>query len=125
MAGRVGDDELALLSGEKAVRNVDRDALLAFGCKSVDQQRKVDFVALRPNLLAVGFKRGELVLEDHLGIVEQAPDQRRLAVIDAAASDEAEQALVLVLRQVGVDIFRDQRVDLEAGFGFNQREHKR
>jgi hypothetical protein len=34
------------------------------------------------DLLGVGFERRELVLEDHLRIVEQAADQRGLAVID-------------------------------------------
>jgi hypothetical protein len=51
---------------------------------------------LRAVALAVAFQRGELVLEDHLAVVEQPPDQGGLAVIDAAAGDEAQQALVLV-----------------------------
>jgi hypothetical protein len=33
-----------------------------------------------------------LVLEDHLGLVEQASDQGRLAVVDRAAGEEAQQA---------------------------------
>jgi hypothetical protein len=37
-----------------------------------------------PTSLGVGFERGELVLEDHLGFVEQPADQRRLAVVDAS-----------------------------------------
>ena len=96
--GRVGDDELALVGGEEAIGDVDRDALLALGGEAVDQQREIDLLALRADALAVGFERGELVLEDHLGIVEQPADQRGLAVVDAAAGDEAQQRLVLVLR---------------------------
>ena len=34
--GRVGDDELALVGGEEAVGDVDRDALLALGGQAVD-----------------------------------------------------------------------------------------
>jgi hypothetical protein len=42
VAGRVGDDELALLGGEEAVGDVDGDALLALGAQAVDEQREVD-----------------------------------------------------------------------------------
>jgi hypothetical protein len=55
--------------------------------------------------LAVGLERGELVVENLPGLVEEAPDQRRLAVVDAAAGDEAQQLLMLLraqpLRDVG------------------------
>ena len=64
-----------------------------------------------PTFPGIGFELAELVLEDHLGIVQQPPDQRRLAVIDAAAGDEAQHRLVLVLVEIGVDILGDQ------GFG--------
>ena len=50
-----------------------------------------------PIRLRIGLERGQLVLEDHLAIVQQPADQRRFAVVDAAAGDEAQQALVLVL----------------------------
>jgi hypothetical protein len=45
-------------------------------------------------------QRRELVVEDRLGLVQQAPDQRALSVIDAAAGDETEQRLLLPLAQV-------------------------
>ena len=48
---------------------------------------------------AVAFQRRELVVEDQLGVVEQPADQRRLAVIDAAAGEEAQQADLLLARQ--------------------------
>ncbi len=35
----------------------------------------------------------KLVFEDHLGLVQQPADQGRLAVIDRAAGDEAQQIL--------------------------------
>ena len=74
--GRVGDDELALVGGEEAVGDVDRDALLALGGEAVDEQREVDVAALRADLLRVGLERGELVLEQHLRFVQQPADQR-------------------------------------------------
>ncbi len=109
---RVGDDELALVGREEAVGHVDRDALLAFRGKAIDQQGEVEFAALRSDFLRVRFERGELVLEDHLGVVEQAPDQGALAVVDAAAGDEPQQALVLVRVQVGVNVAGDQVADV-------------
>ena len=114
MAGRVGDDELALVGGEEAVGDVDGDALFALGRQAVDQQRKVDVLALGADALAVGLERRQLVLEDHLRVVQQPADERRLAVVDAAAGDEAQQRLVLVLHQVGIDVRGDQRGRLVA-----------
>src|SRR3546814_2343774 len=63
---------------------------------------------LRADALAVGFERGKLVLEDHLAVVKQASDQRRLAVIDRAAGDEAQQRLLLMLREISVDILGNE-----------------
>ena len=91
VAGGVGDDELALLGGEEAVGDVDGDALLALGGEPVDQQGEVEVAALGPEPLRVGLERRQLVLEDQLGLVEQPADQRALAVVDAAAGDEAQQ----------------------------------
>ena len=110
--GRVGDDELALLGREEAIGDVDRDALFALGGEAVDQQREVDVLALRADALAVRFERGELILEDHLRVVQQPADQRRLAVVDRAAGDEAQQRLVLMLLEIGLDVLGDQRVGL-------------
>ena len=47
VAGRVSDDELAPARREVPVRDVDRDALLALGCESVQQQREVEPAVLR------------------------------------------------------------------------------
>ena len=49
-----------------------------------------------PCLLRIALERGELVLEDQLGVVEQPADQRRLAVVDRAAGQEAQQRLLLL-----------------------------
>ncbi len=89
MPGRVGDDELALRGGEVPVGDVDRDVLLPLGPQAVGEQREVD-VALAPPL--AGVLHGlELVLEDRLRVVEQAPDQGALAVVDAARRGEPQQ----------------------------------
>ncbi len=108
VAGGVRDDELARLGGEEPVGDVDGDALLALGTEPVHEQREVQVVALRADLLGVDLERGEVVLEDHVRLVEQPSDERALAVVDAAARDEAQQALVLVGEQVGVDVFCDE-----------------
>ena len=76
VAWRVGDYELALVRGEKAIGDIDGDALFAFRCQSVDQQGEIDLASLRAYPLRVGFQRGHLVLEDHLRVVKQAPDER-------------------------------------------------
>ena len=94
VARRVGDDELAFVRREEAVGDVDRDALLALGGEAIDEQRKIEIVALRSELLRIGAERRELIVEQRLRFVEQPTDQRRLAVVDAAAGDEAQQVFL-------------------------------
>ncbi|GIX18278.1 MAG: hypothetical protein KatS3mg119_2464 [Rhodothalassiaceae bacterium] len=104
VTGRVGDDEAAPVGGEEAVGDVDGDPLLALGLEPVEEQREVDLLAFRPvDAPAFLFQRRELVLEDEARIIEQAADQRRLAVIDAAAGDETQEIPVLLLLQIGGD----------------------
>ena len=55
--GRVGDDELAPLGREVAVRDVDRDALLALGLEAVGEEREVDLRA-RPGAARRAAHRG-------------------------------------------------------------------
>jgi hypothetical protein len=47
----VGDNELALFGVEEAVGDIDGDALFAFCRQTINQQRKIDLLALRANLL--------------------------------------------------------------------------
>ena len=108
VARRIGDDEIALVGGEEAVGDVDGDALLALGVQAVEEQREVEIAALRAELPGVGFERRELVLVEHLRFVQQAADQRALAVVDAAAGDEAQHALVLVGFEILLDVPGDQ-----------------
>jgi hypothetical protein len=90
------DDELAPRGGEVAVRHVDRDALLPLGAQAVGEQREVGV------LVAAGqadrLDGLELVGEERLGVVEQAPDQGGLAVVDRAGGREAEQVHRACLR---------------------------
>ena len=100
MARRIGDDKFSTLCGEGTISNIDRDALLALGRKPVHQEREIERSALRPDPPGIGFEGLQVILEDQLRFIEQPPDQRRLAVIDAAAGDEAQQVLALLEREI-------------------------
>ena len=89
VAGAVGDDEVARRRREVAVGDVDRDALLALGAQPVRQQGEVDVVVAAS--LADGGDVLQLILEDRLRVVQQAPDQGRLAVVDGADGGEAQR----------------------------------
>ena len=89
VAGGVGDDELAPRRGEVTVGHVDGDALLALGAQTVGQEGQVDLVVAAS--LAGALDGLQLVLEDALGVVEQAADERRLAIVDRAGRGEAKQ----------------------------------
>ena len=103
VARRVGDDEPAPLGGEEPIGDVDGDALLALRLQAVDQQREIEIAAGGAGDLALRRQRGELVVEQHLRIVEQTADQRALAVIDAAAGDEAQRRPVAVTQPQRVE----------------------
>ena len=108
MARRVGDDEFALLGRKVTIGHIDGDPLFALGGEPVDQQGKVDVLPLRADPFAIGCQRGELILEDHLAFIKQAPDERRFAVIHRAAGDESQQRFVLMRVQVRFDVLRNQ-----------------
>ena len=108
VARGVGDDELPPLGGEEPVGDVDGDALLALGRRPSTQQGEVELArpgcrpsASRPRARQAGPRR-------ELRLVQQPPDQRALAVVDAAAGDEPQEPLALVRPQVGVDVIGDQ-----------------
>jgi hypothetical protein len=108
VTGRVRHDERPAVGREVAVGDVDRDPLLALGGEAVEEEREVELAAERADPLRVLDERRELVVEDLLAFVEEPPDQRALAVVDAAAGDEAEQALVLPGLEVGTDVARGE-----------------
>ena len=97
VARGVGELEAAARRHERAVRDVDRDPLLALGAQAVGEKRKVDVAvaAASRGLLDVL----ELVGQDLLRVVEQPADQRRLAVVDRARGHEAQQLRTASLRQ--------------------------
>ena len=88
--GRVGEDEAPARGGEVAVRDIDRDALLALGAQAVGQQRQVEVPVA---VARVRHRRDvlELIGEDRLGVVEQPPDQRRLPVVHRAGRREPQR----------------------------------
>ncbi|MNF59829.1 hypothetical protein D3C84_414280 [compost metagenome] len=108
MAWGIGNDKLAQFRGEKTVGHVDGNALFALGGQAVHQQREVQFATLGAVFFRVGLQRFHLVFEEHFRIVEQASDQRALAIVHAATGNEAQQALVLVGLQVLPDILGNQ-----------------
>jgi hypothetical protein len=87
MARRVGQDERAPRGGEVAVGDVDRDALLALGAQAVGQPREVELSVATAQVV-------ELVGQDRLGVVQQAADERRLAVVDRAGGRQAQEVAV-------------------------------
>ena len=72
---------------EPDLRGVDGDALVALGLERVHQERPFERHAA---LLAHGLDRLELAVGQRAGVVEQAADQRRLAVVDMADDDDRE-----------------------------------
>jgi hypothetical protein len=98
VARRVGDDELALVGREEAVGDVDGDALLALGLRPSTSSAKSMSSPCVP-CFGCRLERASWSSNISLRVVQQPADQRRLAVVDAAAGDEAQQALVLVLRR--------------------------
>ena len=93
VAGGVGDDELALGRGEVAVGDVDRDALLALGAQPVGHQRQVGVVVAA--FLGGALNRRQLILHHRLGVEQQPPDQRRLAVVDRTGGGDAQAAVAI------------------------------
>src|SRR5207253_207863 len=88
VAGRIRDDEFPLGSGEVAIRDIDRDALLAFGLQAVGQQREVDAFAAAPFVFAL--RPFDLVDEGALGFDKKPADESRFSVVDIAGGGEPE-----------------------------------
>jgi hypothetical protein len=88
--GAVGQDEAPSRRGEVAVGDVDRDALLALGAQPVGEQRELG--ARVPLAARHRLDVGELIAHQRLGVVEQPPDQRGLAVVDRAGGGDPQHA---------------------------------
>ena len=94
VARRVGDDELATRRAEVAIRHVNGNSLLAFRAQAVGQQRKVERATRAINLALLN--RGHVILVNRLRVMQQAPDERGLAVVHATRSGKAQQVLLQV-----------------------------
>ena len=90
VAGRIGEDELAARGREVAVRDVDRDPLLALGAQAVGEEREVD----RPRgaVPRRRFDRAHLILVHRARVVQQPPDERALPVVHAPGRADPKQA---------------------------------
>jgi hypothetical protein len=106
---RVGDDELAAGGREVAIGDVDRDPLLALGDQPVEQEREVELVALGAETLRIAGERRQVVVEDEICLVQEASDQRALAVVDTAAGDEPQQPLPPLRLEESVDLGRSDQ----------------
>ena len=89
VARRVGELEAAGRRHERAVGDVDRDALLALRAEPVGEQREVHVAVA--TALARLLDVLELVGHHLLRVVQQPAEERRLSVVDRAARDEAEE----------------------------------
>ena len=69
MAWRIGCYEGALRRAEKAIGNIDGDALFALGFQTVEKQSEIDLVTMRTILATVACNGGKLVLEDEFGFI--------------------------------------------------------
>ncbi len=108
VARSVRDDEFAFGGTEVTIGHVDRDALLAFFLQAVSCQCRVKLSANGSLRLGISFDLGQFVFIQHLRIEQQPADERAFSVVDAAARDESQQLLLLVLLQVRVDVGCDQ-----------------
>jgi hypothetical protein len=89
MPGSIGDDESTARSGKVAVGNIDGDALLTFGTQTVGEVGKIDLATSGDFRLTL--ESIHLIFEDRLRIIEHTPDQRALAIVDAAGCGETQQ----------------------------------
>ena len=90
VAGRIGHDELAARGGEVAVGDVDGDALLALDAEAVGDQGEI-YAAGGGSARRDRADGGHLILVDSMGIVQEAPDERGFAIVDAAGGQKTEQ----------------------------------
>ena len=72
-----------MCGGEEAIGDVDRDALFAFGAQTIGQRREVG------DALFVGDGL-QVVQRQAVGVVQQPPDQRALAVVHRTRGGDAQ-----------------------------------
>ena len=86
--------------------------MFTLSCEAVDEQCKVNLLALCADAFAVGFEGFELIFKDHFGVVKQAANEGAFAIVYAAAGDEAQEPFVLVAVQIGVYVLADEVADV-------------
>src|SRR6266851_2342231 len=92
MAGRVDDDIGARGAGEADARRVDGDALVALDLERVHDEGPFErHAALAARLL----ERRDLALGQRAGVVQEAADEGRLAVVDMADDGDGKGAAVV------------------------------
>ena len=108
MSWRVGDNELAARSCEGSIRDIDRDALLALGFESIDEQREIEFAALCPERFRITRCCCERIFVHRMHIVQKSSDERALSIINAAAGKETQDVLAFMLREVSINVGIDE-----------------
>ena len=76
MPRRIGHNEFTFFRGKEPIGHVNGDALFAFCGQTINQQGKVDFLALGAHAFAVGLQLRQLIFENHFAVIEQAANQR-------------------------------------------------
>ncbi len=76
VTGAVGDNKFTLVGRKVAISHINRDPLLALGLEAVGQQRWIKTFIGRAVHLRVFGHFFELILIDHMTVVQQPPDQR-------------------------------------------------
>ena len=98
--GAIRNDELAAGCRRIAVGDVDGDALLALGSQAVGDEGQVHAIdPASPARRSNGF---ELVVEELLGIAQEAADERRFSVVDRPDRGEAQQ--IRARRRLGAGV---------------------
>jgi hypothetical protein len=93
VARRVDDRVVARGRLEPDLAGVDGDALVALGLEGVHQERPFE---RHPAPVAHRLDGLELAVGQAAGLVEQAPHQRRLAMVDMADDDDAQEVALLL-----------------------------
>ncbi len=94
VARRVRNNEFAAGGAEVAVGNVNGDTLLALSAQTIGQQGEIERAAGAVDFAPL--HRGDVIFINGLRIMQQAADQRGLAVVHAAGSGKAQQIFAQV-----------------------------
>ena len=89
MSWAIGQDEFPCRSSKVAVRDIDRDALLALSTQAVGEQSKIG--SIQTLALAHLLNVIKRVGEHGVGVEEKSTHQRRLAVVNRACRREPQQ----------------------------------